>query len=63
VYQSFPDRFADAYRLQMEAFFASLLSGTSPSPSPTDALETLRICLAAKRSWQQGKPVHVQDVQ
>jgi myo-inositol 2-dehydrogenase / D-chiro-inositol 1-dehydrogenase len=63
VYISFPDRFADAYRLQMEAFFASLLSDSTPSPSPLDALETLRICLAAKQSWQTGKPVKVQDVQ
>ncbi len=61
VYLNFPDRFADAYRLQMEAFFASLLSGTTPSPSPLDALETLKICLAAKQSWQQGKPIKVQE--
>jgi predicted dehydrogenase len=63
VYLNFPDRFADAYRLQMEAFFAALLSDTNPSPSPKDALETLKICLAAKQSWQQGKPIKVQDVQ
>jgi myo-inositol 2-dehydrogenase / D-chiro-inositol 1-dehydrogenase len=63
VYINFPDRFADAYRLQMEAFFDSLLSGSTPSPSPKDALETLRICLAAKQSWQQGKPIKIQDVQ
>jgi myo-inositol 2-dehydrogenase / D-chiro-inositol 1-dehydrogenase len=63
VYINFPDRFADAYRLQMEAFFAALLSDSTPSPSPNDALETLRICLAAKLSWQTGKPVKVQDVQ
>ena len=61
VYMSFPDRFADAYRLQMEAFFAALLSGQTPSPSPKDALETLKICLAAKQSWQQGKPIKVQE--
>ncbi len=61
VYINFPDRFADAYRIQMEAFFAALNSGTTPSPSPDDALETLKICLAAKQSWQQGKPIKVQE--
>ncbi len=61
VYINFPDRFADAYRIQMEAFFAALKSGTTPSPGPEDALETLKICLAAKQSWQQGKPIKVQE--
>lgn len=63
VFLNFPDRFADAYRLQMEAFFDALVNGTTPSPGPKDALETLRICLAAKQSWQQGKPIKVQDVE
>ncbi len=61
VFINFPDRFADAYRLQMEAFFTSLISNTIPSPSPNDALETLKLCLAAKQSWQQGKPIKVQE--
>ncbi len=61
VYINFPDRFADAYRQQMEAFFAALQNNSTPSPGPKDALETLRICLAAKQSWQQGKPIKVQE--
>jgi myo-inositol 2-dehydrogenase/D-chiro-inositol 1-dehydrogenase len=63
VYINFPDRFEQAYRNQMEAFFEALLQGKTPTPGPRDALETLRICLAAKQSWQQGKPVKVKEVQ
>ncbi|MDX2005501.1 MAG: inositol 2-dehydrogenase [Meiothermus sp.] len=62
VYLNFPDRFEQAYRSQMEAFFDALLQGKTPTPGPRDALETLRICLAAKQSWKQGRPVKVREV-
>ncbi len=58
-YESFPDRFADAYRLQFEAFIAALRTGTTPQPSPRDALEALRIALAAARSLREGRAVQV----
>ncbi len=62
VYENFPDRFADAYRNEMTEFFDALLNSRVPSPGPDDALETLRLCLAAKKSWQEGRPVKVADV-
>jgi myo-inositol 2-dehydrogenase/D-chiro-inositol 1-dehydrogenase len=61
-YENFPDRFAAAFRLELEAFFRSIATGTPPSPGPEDALETLRLALAADRSWREGRPVHVADV-
>jgi myo-inositol 2-dehydrogenase/D-chiro-inositol 1-dehydrogenase len=61
-YESFPDRFEVAYRLELEAFFRSLGEGTTPSPGPVDALETLRLAVAARLSWQEGLPVRVADV-
>jgi myo-inositol 2-dehydrogenase / D-chiro-inositol 1-dehydrogenase len=62
VFENFPDRFEQAYRNEMEAFFEALLQGRKPSPGPEDALETLRLCLAAKQSWQQGRPVKLSEV-
>jgi myo-inositol 2-dehydrogenase/D-chiro-inositol 1-dehydrogenase len=61
-YENFPDRFEVAYRLEFEAFFRSLAEGSTPAPGPADALETLRLALAAKRSWLEGRPVRVDDV-
>ena len=61
-YQSFPDRFEVAYRLELEAFFRALGEGATPTPGPEDALETLRLAVAARRSWQEGRPVRVADV-
>ena len=62
VFENFPDRFEQAYRNEMQAFFDALLQGREPTPGPEDALETLRLCLAAKKSWQESRPVKVQDI-
>jgi myo-inositol 2-dehydrogenase / D-chiro-inositol 1-dehydrogenase len=48
-YENFPDRFEAGYRLQLEAFFAALREGRTPTPGPEDALETLRLAVAATR--------------
>lgn len=62
-FESFPDRFATAYRLELEAFFDALRAGRAPSPGPEDALETQRLAMAATRSWREGRPVRVAEVQ
>jgi myo-inositol 2-dehydrogenase / D-chiro-inositol 1-dehydrogenase len=61
-YESFQDRFGVAYRLELEAFFRWLGEGATVTPGPQDALETLRLAVAARRSWQEGRPVRVADV-
>ncbi len=61
-YESFPDRFEVAYRLELEVFFRTLAEGGTPAPGPEEALETLRVALAAKRSWLEGRPVRVDEV-
>jgi myo-inositol 2-dehydrogenase/D-chiro-inositol 1-dehydrogenase len=61
-FESFPDRFEAAYRLELEAFFTALRDGRRPSPGPEDALETLRLALAATRSWREGRPVKISEI-
>lgn len=61
-YESFPDRFEVAFRLELEAFFRTLAEGGTPTPGPEDALETLRLALAATRSWREGRPVRVDEI-
>jgi len=58
-FESFPDRFEAAYRLELEAFFDALRAGRMPSPGPRDALETLRLALAATQSLRDRRPVKV----
>jgi myo-inositol 2-dehydrogenase/D-chiro-inositol 1-dehydrogenase len=62
AFESFPDRFEDAYRLELVAFFEAVQAGRAPSPGPDDALETLRLALAATKSWREGRPVKVREI-
>ena len=62
LFDCFPDRFEHAYKLQLEAFFNSLQNGTNPSPGPQDALETLRLALAARTSWREKRSVKISEV-
>jgi len=61
-FENFPDRFEVAYQQELEAFFAALRDGQTPSPGPEDALETLRLALAAKMSWREGRAVEVREI-
>src|SRR6202047_2165051 len=57
-YENFPDRFERAYRLQLEAFFAALREGRTPTPGPEDALETLRLAVGATKSGRAKRPAN-----
>lgn len=61
-FESFPDRFDAAYRLELMAFFDALRAGRKPTPDARDALETLRIAIAATHSRREGRPVQVSSV-
>ena len=51
-----------AYRRELEAFFADLAAGRMPSPGPADALETLRLAVAATVSWRERRAVLLDDI-
>ncbi len=59
----FMDRFKEAYRLELEAFFRAITAGEKPTPGTKDALESLRIALAATKSLKEGRIVKVQEIQ
>ncbi len=61
-YESFPDRFEAAYRAELAYFFACLRAGELPEPGVRDALESLRVALAATRSLKEGRPVKVEEI-
>jgi myo-inositol 2-dehydrogenase / D-chiro-inositol 1-dehydrogenase len=61
-YENFPDRFEVGYRLELEAFFAALREGRTPTPGPEDALESLRLALAVTKSWREKRPVKVAEI-
>jgi myo-inositol 2-dehydrogenase / D-chiro-inositol 1-dehydrogenase len=61
-YESFPDRFEVAYRIELETFFRTLGEGGVPAPGPEEALKTLQVAVAARQSWREGRPVRVAEV-
>ena len=62
LHQSFPDRFEVAYRRELEVFFERLAAGEPVGPDPADALETLKLAVAATRSWREGRTVRLDEV-
>jgi myo-inositol 2-dehydrogenase/D-chiro-inositol 1-dehydrogenase len=62
-YRFFADRFQEAYRRELAAFVQAVQGGQPPRPGPRDALEALRIALAATRSHREGRPVDLWEVE
>ena len=62
AYPNFQDRFADAYRAEME-YFLSVVRGEAENPcTASDALEALRIAMAADLSLAEHRPVALSEV-
>lgn len=55
----FIERFAGAYRLEMEAFVDLLRSGSEPLAGIEDGLEAQRLAEAAQVSLESGQPVEI----
>ncbi|XVH33131.1 Gfo/Idh/MocA family protein (plasmid) [Haloferacaceae archaeon DSL9] len=53
---------SDGYRRQLEAFLESIRSGTEPPVTAADAIETLRLSIAANRSAEENRPVALEEV-
>jgi myo-inositol 2-dehydrogenase/D-chiro-inositol 1-dehydrogenase len=58
----FMDRFGPAFRAELQAFFDSVAKGTPPSPGPVDALESLKIAIAATRSLKENRAVKLTEI-
>jgi myo-inositol 2-dehydrogenase/D-chiro-inositol 1-dehydrogenase len=58
----FIERFRDAYRAEVQGFVDAVRDGRPPTPGTRDAVESLRVAVAATRSLRSGEPVAVEDV-
>jgi myo-inositol 2-dehydrogenase/D-chiro-inositol 1-dehydrogenase len=50
----FPQRFAEAYRAEIEAFVGAVLEGRPVTPNGEDGLAALKVALAATESARRG---------
>lgn len=62
AYPDFQDRFADAYKAEMEHFLSVALGEAENQCPARDALEALRIAMAADLSLAEHRPVSVAEV-
>jgi myo-inositol 2-dehydrogenase / D-chiro-inositol 1-dehydrogenase len=58
----FLERYAAAYRAELEAFVAAIEAGVRPVPGGTDGLASLVLADAATESAASGKPVRIGEV-
>ncbi len=61
VHRTWPERFAEGYRAEMRAFIRAVRDGAPPEVSGDDGRHAVRAVIAANRSWQEERPVLVDD--
>ncbi|MEN5081637.1 inositol 2-dehydrogenase [Bosea sp. TWI1241] len=59
VQNFFLERYAAAYRAELDAFVTAVRDGTPPRPSGQDGLKAQMLADAATESWRTGKPVAI----
>jgi predicted dehydrogenase len=57
--RDFLERFADAYRAELEAFAAAIAGERAPLAGAEDALAATRLALAAREACRSGRPVRL----
>jgi myo-inositol 2-dehydrogenase/D-chiro-inositol 1-dehydrogenase len=58
----FLERFRDAYVLELQAFVDAVHTSTPPTPTHSDAIESLRVALAATTSLREQRPVKLAEI-
>jgi predicted dehydrogenase len=62
VHRTWPQRFEAGYRAQMRAFVEAVLSGGEPLVTAADGKAAVRAVRAANRSWQETRPIALDEV-
>jgi myo-inositol 2-dehydrogenase/D-chiro-inositol 1-dehydrogenase len=55
----FLERYADAYRLEIDAFITGVLDGVLPAPNGEDGLRAQLLADAATEAAETGRPVRL----
>jgi len=62
LHRTWPDRFGEAYRMEIRSFVECALGGGEPVVGGADGRAAVAGVRAANRSWQEGRPVAVAGV-
>ena len=58
----FMERFKDAYLIQLQDFVGNILTEQAPSITCANGVETLRIAIAARRSFEENRPIQLKQI-
>ena len=58
----FMERFKDAYLIQLQDFVGNILTEQAPSITCADGVEALRIAIAARRSFEENRPIQLKQI-
>ena len=62
THRTWPDRFGEAYRSEMQSFVHCVRTGEKPEATGEDGYRALLSVIAANRSWRESRPIHLADV-
>ncbi|MGH2541331.1 MAG: Gfo/Idh/MocA family protein, partial [Ardenticatenaceae bacterium] len=58
----FPERYADAYVVEMQAFITAILEDQTPQVCGEDGRIPVVMGLAARKSWRENRPVALSEI-
>ncbi|MGH9917952.1 MAG: Gfo/Idh/MocA family protein, partial [Nitrososphaerales archaeon] len=59
TYSWYPDRFKEAYKLEMESFVDCIVKDAEPKVTAQDGKAAVEVASAARKSMQEGKAVNL----
>jgi scyllo-inositol 2-dehydrogenase (NAD+) len=62
LHRTWPDRFGEGYRAEIRSFVDTALSGGAPAVTGSDGRAAVAAVRAANRSWQEARPVSLDEV-
>jgi myo-inositol 2-dehydrogenase/D-chiro-inositol 1-dehydrogenase/scyllo-inositol 2-dehydrogenase (NAD+) len=62
IHRTWPERFAEGYRAEMDAFVGAILERSEPKASGEDGYHAVCAVVAANRSWKEGRPIELRQV-
>jgi scyllo-inositol 2-dehydrogenase (NAD+) len=63
LHRTWAERFGEGYRAEVRAFTEAVLDSEDPQVTGADGRAAVRAVLAANRSWKEGRPVELAEVE
>ncbi len=58
----FLERYMDSYAVELQSFFNCLQNNEEPSPTGDDGLQNVLVAIAAKKSYQERRPIKISEI-